>query len=224
MHETSSAVSTLADQRISRRDLTIIGAALVLTLGSGTLHVVIGKTRLAAGLTATQEQLDGLPAKIGNYELVGTEPLDGAALALLKPDAYTARNYLDAASGQRFSLMVLAGPALPLAVHTPDVCYASQTYVLDSEDELLEVPYREQVHVFRMVKLVPRAPTQPGLQVIYGWNAGRGYVAPSLARVRLAGYERLVKVQVAIPTERERQWTAAQCRALMESLLPILPH
>ncbi|GIW91306.1 MAG: hypothetical protein KatS3mg109_1738 [Pirellulaceae bacterium] len=212
-----------ASRTFSRRDILLVGAAFLITVSSGILYSAIISGRLLPGRTATQDELDKIPAQIGAFELERAEELNEVATRLLQVDAYINRIYVDHGSGQVMHLLLLAGPSVPLTAHTPDVCYATQTYDVGRNEETLEVPVGEQVHQFRVLRLRSRVPTEPGLQVIYGWNAGKTWICPALAKVRLTGYERLLKLQVALPIQRSREISLDECRKIMSQLLEVLP-
>ncbi len=205
------------------RDTLTLATAFLITLGSGLLYSAIASHRLLPGRSATQEELDRVASTIGPFELERSEPLNETVIKLLQLEAYINRIYTDRGTGQVLHLLLLSGPSVPLTAHTPDVCYATQTYEISGGEDIVEVPIGDSVHTFRLLRLRSRVPAEPGLQVLYGWNAGKTWVSPALAKLRLTGYERLLKLQVALPIRGARELSIEDCHKLMTQVLAALP-
>ena len=110
------------------------------------------------------------------------------------------RQYENRKTGEIVTVAVLLGPAGPISVHTPDVCYSSQDYTVlgapeqtrfgggeGSQDELWSTSLRST------------SLTAGNLRVYYGWSTGGPWSAPGDARFAFAGQPYLYKIQVAGP-------------------------
>jgi len=170
------------------------------------------------------ERLRELPTEIGLWHTTASPPLAPAAEAILECAGYVSRQYENRETGQTVTVAVLLGPAGPISVHTPDVCYPSQNYTAirsprqiqfdaggGSQDELWST------------SLQSTSLTAGNLRVYYGWSAGGPWSAPKDARIEFARQPHLYKIQVAgplpSPIDDER---SDQCRRFLKDFLPVV--
>src|SRR5687767_6261065 len=69
-----------------------------------------------------------LPARAGSWVLLTESKLGPEVVKMLRCPAYINRVYAHEQTGDRITVAVLVGPAGPIAVHTPEICYSSHDY------------------------------------------------------------------------------------------------
>ena len=106
--------------------LTLVVA---LTLVSG---VVQGRIRNRWGPSETMleaaRKLQDVPGEFGNWRLESSEEMSDDSLEQLECAGYIVRQYVNQRTGERISMFLIVGPAGPIAVHTPEICYSTQNY------------------------------------------------------------------------------------------------
>jgi hypothetical protein len=121
------------------------------------------------------------------------------------------------------ALVMLVGPAGPLAVHTPEICMTSREYenIKPSEQVRVMSDGREQ----QFFATLFRAKTLEGqrLNVYYGWSAdGEEWQAPLSPRITLGPLPMLYKVQVVCADAAVAEGATAPGVAFLADLLPHL--
>jgi hypothetical protein len=208
----------------------IIVFAAILTVGIGLGHRAISAGGLSDGIELSQDQVDQLPDQIDAWTITNREKISGSALELLECTANGNLAYRNVATEANVIVTVMSGPSGPLAAHTPEVCYSSKAYVVDSVPELLEINLGDGTKCeLRVVNLVPRSDNHEPLTVIYGWNDGTTWKAPAptWSRAVYAGTQSLVKLQAAIVTTgdssvastKDRQ---AQLKKFLTQFIPVI--
>ena len=197
---------------------------LLLTLASGVLRGRIdhrwGPTE---EMRVTAERLEELPRTIGPWQATGEfSSLDEETVKMLRCTGNVYADYVDPASGEKVSVILMYGPAGPLAVHTPDVCYASSNFTQrrDRRRETIAGD-ADQTHEFWSIEFEENAVGNRPLQVTYGWKSSEAWVAPHEARTAFAGIPVLHKVQVASHDVTQGSKVGAGVRFLSDAL-PIL--
>jgi hypothetical protein len=185
--------STLIIGVIVLTGVTLLGGAI-----QGKMSRRWGKS---LELDRLANRLRELPDAIGDWRTRSSQPLAPAAEGILECAGYVCRQYENRKTGEIINVAVLLGPAGPISVHTPDVCYSSQDY------SVIEGPKRTK---FDFVKESPdelwgtslqsAKLTAGDLRVYYGWSTGGAWSAPEKdPRMAFAGQPYLYKLQVAGP-------------------------
>ena len=206
----------------------IIAVAVTLTLALGLGHRAITAGGLRHGLSISQEQIDGLPDDLAAWSLVERAAVDERAIDLLECHSHASLTYKNAVTGADIVVTVLSGASGPLTAHTPEVCYSSQAYLIQSQTEPLELKLNDgSICHFRVVDLTPRGDNHKPLTVIYGWHDGEGWRSPSWSRVVYAGTKSLVKIQAAVVTTNDASTESVkdrqqQLKSFLADFLPTL--
>jgi hypothetical protein len=152
-------------------------------------------------LSRLAERLRQLPTEIGDWKTRSSSSLSPTAEAILECAGYVSRQYENRRTGEIVNVAVLLGPAGPISVHTPDVCYSSQDY------SIIDPPKRTRLDAGEgsrdelwATSLQSTKLTAGDLRVYYGWSTGGPWSAPRKdPRMAFAGQPYLYKVQVAGP-------------------------
>jgi hypothetical protein len=181
------------------KHIKIAAVCLALTLGSGVLR---GRMDYRWGpsseMLAAAGRVAELPVQIGAWQAVRREHLDEQAVAMLRCTGNILRVYMHEPTGRQVSLALMVGPAGPLAVHTPEVCYRSTNYrEQESRRRTRIVDRAGGRHDFFVTTFRENRAGERLLRVYYAWNLNQEWVAPAGARTAFAGVSMLYKIQAA---------------------------
>jgi hypothetical protein len=172
---------------------TIAGGAIVRRSGLGAANPEHLKR-------AAQALGRPLPDRLGNWQVAQDTPLDARVVEMLKCPAHINRVYMHDQTGDRIAVAVMVGPAGPIAVHTPEICYSSQDYTIDSERTAVSFEQAEEAkHSFWDVVFRSSDVGGSKLRVLYAWSDGSRWDASERPRYAYAALPYLYKLQVAGP-------------------------
>ncbi|QDS96371.1 hypothetical protein FF011L_51790 [Roseimaritima multifibrata] len=175
--------------------IVVVGAILI----SGIVHGYLdGRWVDQVDVQALGSELNQLPEKCGDWELVAETDLESNAADLLQCYGSTVREYVQPATGQRVNLAVLFGPRGPIAVHTPEVCYSSKGTEPAGDRVQAAIAGSDR---FWKTQFKQRGANQNHLEVWYGWSDGGAWQAVDYPRVWMT--DRLYKIQVASALNQE---------------------
>ena len=188
---------------LSRR--VAIAAVILLTGLSGVCHgVLTGRWTDGEDKTIAARRLERLPARVGRWQLVESIELDPAAAATLRCYGNHAASYRHRGTGAIVSAAILYGPRGPIAVHTPEVCYAGGGQDATGDRAVRAIDpvgngglSGEDRDEFWSVQFADRGRTTATVHCMYGWSDGGRFAAASHPRFWLS--DDLYKIQVAGP-------------------------
>lgn len=141
-------------------------------------------------------KMQKLPMTIGEWEgkqlAQNQEELDYAGIA-----GSVSREYRNRNTGQVVSMFLVAGGARKVAVHTPDKCMVAAGYKMSKEPDPFNVVKESQFYTTTFSK--EDVSKTDYLRVFWGWNAGKGWQAPSAPRWEFRGKEALFKMYLMTP-------------------------
>jgi hypothetical protein len=180
----------------------ILGTAVMLglTIASGTLYGIrSNRWGPSETLREAAARLDSLPKNIAAWELIKSEPLDKESLSQLQPAGYIQRLYVNRDNGVSVSVTVMAGRSGPMAVHTPESCYAGRGHEQQGTRQAISVhgdPSADKDTVwkttFRMKGIDAKT-----LNIYYAWSSGDHWVAAENPRFTYASEPFLYKLLLA---------------------------
>ncbi|MEX2119541.1 MAG: exosortase-associated EpsI family protein [Pirellulales bacterium] len=171
-------------------------------------------------LAAAARKLEQVPRQFGDWKMESSIELDEEIVRLLQSAGQINRVYVNQQTRDRIHVAVLVGPAGPMSVHTPEICYSSRDY------ELVEGPQAFQVATARGPEsfwgVTFRSPGQQRnvLRVAYAWSKGDAWSAPSRPRFAYGGEPMLYKMQLAGYTPQGL--LGDPCSSFLEEFLPQL--
>jgi len=174
-------------------------------------------------LDDAEKRLLNIPAHFGPWLLRDEVPLSETAQQMLVNPRYVCRTYVHGSSGETVSMIVLAGLAGPMAVHTPEICMPSREY--ESIKDAVQIDVTANGKKQKFFSSLFQAKTLEGqkLNVYYGWSRdGEVWEAPKYPRVTFAPLPMLFKLQVvcAEPAAASKGPTAGE--KFLADLLPLL--
>jgi hypothetical protein len=144
------------------------------------------------------ERLREFPTDIGPWHMRESEPLSTDAAVMLECVGYVGRQYENRETGEVVAAAVLLGPAGPISVHTPEVCYSSRDYTFQQPRTRIKLgPSENPQDELWSTTLQSTRLDASYLRVYYGWSTGGPWSAPADGRFAFAGKRYLYKIQVA---------------------------
>jgi hypothetical protein len=173
-------------------------------------------------LQSAGDKLQRTPERFGDWILERSQPLDEDSAELLQSTDGTQRIYRNQRTGETVALTLIVGPAGPMSVHTPEVCYSSRDYKTVSPPNRFHVGSGGDAQFWGMT-LESTDLEGGGLSVAYGWNDGNGWAAPQMPRFEFGGAPVLYKLQLAAPLEGDNGLKQNNtCRSFLRAFLPAL--
>jgi hypothetical protein len=200
--------------------------ALVILLGSGVVHGLwTDRWQTAAGTAPFVARLADVPRSLGEWDGEDVE-LPAKHLEVGEIDGYLARTYVNRRTGGGVSMTLLCGRPGPIAVHTPDVCYAGNGLELMAPpakhvvtDPVTGEPVEFWVAQFRGGDA--GVPTY--LRVFWSWDPDGHWRASTSPRLDFARYPALYKMYVSHRMASPDEPLAKDpCTELLPRLLPEL--
>jgi hypothetical protein len=140
---------------------------------------------------AAASRFDVLPMTIGDWE---GEALTASARELQGLSGYLARRYVNRETGDAVTLALMCGRPRVVSIHSPDVCYAGNGYIVDTPAKFSPSGLPEGTEFWTTDMVRTRAAEQTRLRVFYAWTATGRWEAPDAARVSFAGAGTLYKL------------------------------
>jgi hypothetical protein len=191
-----------AKPRVMRdRRWLALAMGVSITLGAGALYGSYSQRwGPPADLVAAAARLAELPHQIGAWKMVEELPMEKSALKMLECAAYANRRYINEHTGQSISLAILVGPPGPIAVHTPEICFSSRDYEIQSERQSVSVDESpSKRHTFWRVDFKSRNALADELRIYYAWSPGGLWEAADSPRYEFTAAPLLYKIQLATP-------------------------
>jgi hypothetical protein len=157
-------------------------AFLAIVLGSGLAHGwFTNRWTAPPDFARVQAGLAAVPAAVGPWR-AADNPVDPDDLVRAGIRASVSRVYRHAGTGKAVTVLLVAGPAGPVAVHTPDVCFRGLGY---SEMSAPEPVAAGDGRFWQMECTRPGAAARGRVHVYWSWNGGAGWEAPPHKRTRV---------------------------------------
>ena len=208
---------------MNTKTLILLVLCVSLTVLSGFLRGMVDQRRgMAQGMKEAAIRVEALPEKIGDWKATRVEPLDDDAASMLRCAGSTVRSYVNTQTGESVSLVLLVGPAGPLAVHTPEVCYGSLNFTtVQPRQRKIITDVNGNEHPFAFITFEENKVGHRLQRVYYAWNRSGTWVAPHSPRTSFAGVPMLYKAQIATNAVGDQAEMDAAEKFLRESL-PLL--
>jgi hypothetical protein len=173
---------------------------------------------------AAKDLPDALPLKLGDWE-GEDQPIDDREMRAAEIIGCVSRNYTHQLTGEVRQMILVCGSPGPIAVHTPDVCFRSQGYVMISEPKRLELEIAEdQTAVFWWADFQQdRGAFQRTLRTFWSWKGLDSWQAVDHPRLEFASSPVLKKLYVACPLAGSKEPGSAEpSEQFLKSLIQAL--
>jgi hypothetical protein len=205
---------------MARYLLLAIVAAVLLT--DGYLGAVWGgRWQGGREMTAAADRLERLPMQFGDWQ-GQPQQLDPKVVRIAGFDGYVARRYENQRTGAVVNLLVACGRPGPLAVHTPEVCYAGAGFGLSGDVKRWSPDDAAAGGEFFKATFAPRKAGVPErLRVLWSWNHKGAWKVADNPRWSFAGAPVLYKLyasQEFLP--RDEATDGEACAEFLRDFLP----
>jgi Protein of unknown function (DUF3485) len=175
----------------------------------------------APDLIAAGKHLETFPAQFGDWQLVRDEPMKESVIEVLSCAGYVNRQYVNRRTGDTVSIAITVGPAGPISVHTPEICYSSQAYSIQETRRLTILSDKNgEPHSFWGISFRSNNTIADQLCVYYAWTAEKAWKAVESPRFEFAGRPILYKLQLSSLVAPEVAAKADNpCKAFLTDLL-----
>lgn len=180
----------------------LLAAAIGLTVFAGVLHGRLSQRWTGqdpAGEAA--KRLQTFAPQLEHWAAEEDHVLAQAVKDELQCRGYLHRSYVNRDTGESVNVAVLVGPAGPISVHTPEICYSSREFTLASQRRKVPISAtsEKQSHFWSVDFQSVRVEGTP-LRVYYAWTADGRWEAAENPRFHFAGHPMLFKIQLAAQT------------------------
>ncbi len=164
-------------------------ASLLIVAAAGVLHALwTDRWGVSPRRQAAARALQNVPLTIGQWD-GRSLTLSERELQIAEADGYVMRDYVNRATGQVVSLLIVCGRPGPISVHPPEVCYRGAGYELASATVKQVLPAAPPVPQaeFRVIDFRQAdSPTPLQLRVFYTWGEQGQWSAPDRPRLTYA--------------------------------------
>jgi len=198
--------------------------AVALTLLSGVLHGRMSE-RWEQGIDfqPALAKLREMPARIGDWQMRDEEEFTDSVVEMLRCKGYVNRGYVNRRTGATLRVAILMGPAGPLSVHTPEICYSSRDYTQTGKRTKLSIPGTDgETQNFWVVAFQSTQLSGQHMNVYYAWHDGARWRAPEEPRLSFSGEQTLYKIQIAAGAELTTDPQRTSSTQFLKELLPWL--
>lgn len=178
--------------------LIAMTAVIALTVVSGIVQGTLrNRWGQSEALRKAAARIEAMPEQIGDWTMRASEALPQRTVEILECAGNVVRRYENAKTGESVSVTVIAGPAGPTAVHTPEVCLSSRAYERSEDRHVVTLKDAAgTAHDFWTLAFKSTDLGGGTLRVMYAWNDGARWQAPADARFAFAGRPYLYKIQL----------------------------
>lgn len=173
-------------------------------------------------LLAKGRHLETFPKEIGDWLLLKEDTLSELIQETLSCTGYVNRQYVNRKTGERIGFAVYVGPAGPISVHTPEICYSSQAYAIQEPRKVAILPGpADQTNSFWQLTFRSTNKSADLERVYYAWSTGGSWMASESPRFEFGGLPALYKLQIAaqVPPADESSTHDDPCKEFLTELL-----
>jgi len=171
-----------------------------------------------AELESMSRQLEQIPTTFGDWERVAEAALPDKIQRTLQCHGAIHHSYQNSRTGAKIQVAVLFGPRGPIAVHTPDICYAGAGTRAISERKAAEIRSESHSDTFWTLQLAREIDLNPIHEVWYAWSDGGPWKASE--QPRFWPTSNLYKIQVAGTPSGDP--ADSDCKSFLAEFLPVL--
>jgi hypothetical protein len=173
--------------------------AFVCVLGFGAAHgVLTNRWKLSTRPEAAAAKLQGVPRVFGDWEGTDAE-VNRRVVEIAELAGYVNRQYINRRTGVSVSVLLVCGPAGPISVHPPEVCFAGAglQFVTDRGQCTIAAPDLPAPAEFFHTRVAkPTSPGSPQQRLLWSWTADGTWVAANHPRLAFARSPVLYKLYV----------------------------
>jgi hypothetical protein len=174
-------------------------AALAVTATAIIHGIWVGRWDQASAAGTTTEVLERIPMRLGDWE---GQPLELSSREAKQYSGVFYRRYIHTQTGVAVAVVIVAGRAGPVSIHSPDYCYPASGY-----ERAAWLPYAltydkaQAPAQFKTALLTKtQAANQTHVRVLWSWYSSGAWSVPDDPRWTFAGQTCLYKIHVVRET------------------------
>ncbi|HEV3262991.1 MAG TPA: exosortase-associated EpsI family protein [Gemmataceae bacterium] len=176
-----------------------IPAAVCLLIGYGLAEGLWTNRWVHSGaIESAVARLAEVPLTIGDWDATAKE-LSPREVEAGQIDGYLSREYVNRQTRTAVSVLIVCGRPGPIAVHSPEVCYAGAGYQVAAEPvkHAVTVAATGESATFKTARfLSPENALPDPLRIFWAWTGDGVWKAPDNPRLQFAGSPVLYKLYV----------------------------
>ncbi len=178
------------------RAAAVLTALFVLTT-AGLVHGIWAERwHPSEELRAACARVEQVPSGIGDWTAT-PEEADGASFAQAGAQSYWVRAYTHPRKKTTLYVILMCGRSGKMAVHTPEVCYRGAGLEIADRPETWAVSAAAGASLGTFWTASFTKDAGADLRLVWGWNAGDGWQAPSNPRWNFGGQPYLYKLYLS---------------------------
>lgn len=181
------------------RFLILLLSALTITVVTGFVYGrITQRWGPAPDLLAKARHFETFPDEIGVWQLLESHSLSAQVQETLSCAGYVNREYVNRSTGENIWLAITLGPAGPIAVHTPEICFSSRAFSIEEPRKpvTLSAPSGHE-HSFWKVTFRSTDTSADIMRVYYAWSTDGKWEASESPRFEFGGRPALYKLQIS---------------------------
>jgi hypothetical protein len=203
----------------------LLALAAALVAGESYVHGLwTNRWSNSRALEEAVARLQQVPVQVGDWS-AETRELDRRTLAQAGFAGYLSRTYRRP-DGFAVNVLLACGPAGPLSLHTPQICYGGAGYhaVGDISRQDVDVRVSPASGAFWKARFAKEEALVPvSLRILYAWHVNRAWTAADNPRLSFAGLPVVHKMYLTYPlSASDERPDDAACAEFMGRLLPEL--
>lgn len=197
-----------------------LSAALLLTIFGATIQGRYAyRWAIPTALPSAVHQLSTIPHNFQDCKCVYTLKFKEETIRLLQCSGYINYIFENTKTGQLVNLAIIVGPSGPTSVHTPEICFSTKNYDIQSPRTQFHIRNKDE---FWNVNFRSLDPGMGLLTVVYAWFGSNSWVATENPRITLNKYPFLYKLQIASQlTASKDHHRENHCKEFLTDFLPI---
>ena len=173
-----------------------------LTLASGLIHGrMSNRWGLPEDLLAIGEKLQGIPDSFpgtgGDWQLESSGELSDGEIEVLECAGHVVRTYVHRETGDKVNMALLVGPAMPISLHTAEICWDAMGHTILGERQRVKVlDSGGSDQEFWALTFQTNDIKRDEVRVYYGWSDGNRWSEQTERRLSLTRRRHLYKIEV----------------------------
>jgi hypothetical protein len=175
---------------------------------------------VAAELQRAAELLESrFPERFGEWEFVKELPSDPQQLERAGAVGHISRLFTNKKTGAKVSAFIVCATPHDASGHTPDRCYPGAGFEIAEAEHRQSIPLADNRNAETFTGTFRK--TGQTLRVFWTYGVARGWLAPQIARIELAGTSAVYKLYAIIDETRLPPGESTViCTDFLSSLLP----
>jgi hypothetical protein len=213
-----------------------VGLLVVITLATGLLQgKMTNRFGLPEDMNEAAHKLENLQKILeqptfsfgerGQWRMIKTTQMTDLVIETLECREYINASFVNSEMPSiQINGFIILGPAGPVAVHTPEICYSSKDYEITDDRERIRIfPKGPREDEFWGLTMRSNQVDADILRVYYAWANLGPWTAPDIPRITYGGDSKLYKMQLAVKLPADAKLEKGDaCQDFLKAFLPVV--